>query len=161
MIRLFAASRFCLFTVNISDAKLSRLEVAPLDARRPATLSIASVIVERSVDVSSTDPLVSPAADVPSAALATDIAPPPDSVVLTERALPANRDTPLNVSVVSAKMMHKKEGKKFWKTVASVAGNQRKGKGTTYDEAINNAIRLCAQSVAKQMVQKVNAKGIK
>ena len=67
----------------------------------------------------------------------------------------------VNVSVVSAKMMHKKEGKKFWKTVASVAGNQRKGKGTTYDEAINNAIRLCAQSVAKQMVQKVNAKGIK
>ena len=40
-------------------------------------------------------------------------------------------------------------------------GNQRKGKGTTYDEAINNAIRLCAQSVAKQMVQKLNAKGIK
>jgi hypothetical protein len=67
----------------------------------------------------------------------------------------------VNVSVVSAKMMHKKEGKKFWKTVATVAGNQRKGKGTTYDEAINNAIRLCAQSVAKQMVQKVNAKGIK
>ena len=36
-------------------------------------------------------------------------------------------------------MMHKKEGKKFWKTVATVAGNQRKGKGTTYDEAINFA----------------------
>ena len=67
----------------------------------------------------------------------------------------------VNVSVVSAKMMHKREGKKFWKTVATVAGNQRKGKGTTYDEAINNAIRLCAQSVAKQMVQKLNAKGIK
>jgi len=67
----------------------------------------------------------------------------------------------INVSVVSAKMMHKREGKKFWKTVATVAGNQRKGKGTTYDEAINNAIRLCAQSVAKQMVQKLNAKGIK
>ena len=67
----------------------------------------------------------------------------------------------LNVSLVSAKMMHKREGKKFWKTVATVAGNQRKGKGTTYDEAINNAIRLCAQSVAKQMVQKLNAKGIK
>ena len=66
----------------------------------------------------------------------------------------------VNVSVVSAKMMHKREGKKFWKTVATVAGNQRKGKGTTYDEAINNAIRLCAQSVAKQMVQKLNAKGI-
>ena len=30
--------------------------------------------------------------------------------------------------------MHKREGKKFWKTVATVAGNQRKGKGTTYDE---------------------------
>ena len=67
----------------------------------------------------------------------------------------------INVSVVSAKMMHKREGKKFWKTVATVAGNQRKGKGTTYDEAINNAIRKCAQSVAKQMVQKLNAKGIK
>lgn len=67
----------------------------------------------------------------------------------------------VNVSVVSAKMMHKREGKKFWKTVATVAGNQRKGKGTTYDQAINNAIRLCAQSVAKQMVQKLNAKGIK
>ena len=67
----------------------------------------------------------------------------------------------VNVSVVSAKMMHKREGKKFWKSVATVAGNQRKGKGTTYDEAINNAIRLCAQSVAKQMVQKLNAKGIK
>ena len=67
----------------------------------------------------------------------------------------------VNVSVVSAKMMHKREGKKFWKSVATVAGNQRKGKGTTYDQAINNAIRLCAQSVAKQMVQKLNAKGIK
>lgn len=67
----------------------------------------------------------------------------------------------VNVSVVSAKMMHKREGKKFWKTVATVAGNQRKGKGTTYDQAINNAIRLCAQSVAKQMVQKLNAKNIK
>ena len=67
----------------------------------------------------------------------------------------------VNVSVVSAKMMHRKEGKKFWRTVASVAGNQRKGKGTTYDQAINNAIRLCSQSVAKQMVSKLNAKGIK
>ena len=67
----------------------------------------------------------------------------------------------VNVSVVSAKMMYRREGKKFFKTVASVAGNQRKGKGTTYDEAINNAIRLCSQSVAKQMVQKLNAKGIK
>jgi len=74
---------------------------------------------------------------------------------------PATGMKVVNVSVVSAKMFHKREGKKFWKTVATVAGNQRKGKGTTYDEAINNAIRLCAQSVAKQMVQKLNAKGIK
>ena len=55
------------------------------------------------------------------------------------------------MSVVSAKMMHKRKAK-FWKTVATVAGNQEKER-TTYDQAINNAIRLCAQSVAKQMVQ--------
>jgi hypothetical protein len=67
----------------------------------------------------------------------------------------------VNVSVVSAKMMHRKEGKKYWKLIETVAGNQRKGKGTTYDQAINNAIRLCSQSVAKQMVNKLNARGIK
>jgi hypothetical protein len=35
------------------------------------------------------------------------------------------------------------------------------GVGQSLEEATNNAIRLCAQSVAKQMVQKLNAKGIK
>ena len=55
----------------------------------------------------------------------------------------------VNVSVVSAKMMHKREGKKFWKTVATVAGNQRKGKGTTYDEAINNVAAYVATFTEK------------
>ena len=41
MMRLFAASRFCLLMVSISEAKLIWLACAPLDARSVATSSIA------------------------------------------------------------------------------------------------------------------------
>jgi hypothetical protein len=66
----------------------------------------------------------------------------------------------VNVSVVRATLWGANSKGRF-KSISTVSGNQRKGKGTSYDQAIKNAIRLCSQSVAKQMVSKLNAKGVK
>lgn len=65
----------------------------------------------------------------------------------------------VNVSVVRATLWGANSRGRF-KSVSTVSGNQRKGKGTSYDQAVKNAIRLCSQSVAKQMVSKLNAKGV-
>jgi len=66
----------------------------------------------------------------------------------------------VNVSVTRATLWGVNSKGRF-KSVATVSGNQRKGKGSSYDQAVRNAIRLCSQSVAKQMVSKLNAKGVK
>ena len=66
----------------------------------------------------------------------------------------------VNVSVSRATLWGANSKGRF-KSIATVSGNQRKGKGSSYDQAVRNAIRLCSQSVAKQMVSKLNAKGVK
>ncbi len=66
----------------------------------------------------------------------------------------------VNVSVSRATLWGANSKGRF-KSIATVSGNQRKGKGSSYDQAVRNAIRLCSQSVAKQMVNKLNAKGVK
>lgn len=73
---------------------------------------------------------------------------------------PATGSKVVNVSVTRATLWGANSRGRF-RSVATVSGNQRKGKGTSYDQAVKNGIRLCAQSVAKQMVDKLNAKGVK
>jgi len=72
---------------------------------------------------------------------------------------PATGAKVVNVSVTRATLWGANSKGRF-RSVATVSGNQRKGKGTSYDQAVKNGIRLCAQSVAKQMVDKLNAKGV-
>ena len=72
---------------------------------------------------------------------------------------PATGQKVVNVSVTRATLWGANKKGRFT-SIATVSGNQRKGKGTSYDQAVKNGIRLCAQSVAKQMVDKLNAKGV-
>ena len=105
MIRLFAASRFCLLIVNISEANDRRFDCAPLVARSVATFSIALVIVSMTTLVNSVALVVSGAV-IASARLALSIATfeapkaAPASEVATSRVAvcpaPANSETPLN-----------------------------------------------------------------
>tara|TARA_Y100000591_G_scaffold274679_1_gene251088 strand:- start:31 stop:1125 length:1095 start_codon:yes stop_codon:yes gene_type:complete len=73
---------------------------------------------------------------------------------------PATGLTVVGVSLTKATTYYRKEGKRRFKSIATVSGVQRKGKGTNPEEAINNALDLVSKEVAQLMVDKINAKGV-